>query len=154
LDNQVVEFNGELLVNWDAVEELFPEGMLDAMFGAYRQLLQWLGGERSDWHAPMPDLLPAGQRAVRVRVNGETAPVPRRLLHEGFFEHAARHPERRALAWGDSGSMNYGELAQRVLRVAAYLRHLGINPGDLVAVVLPKGTDQITAVLGVLAAGG
>jgi len=154
LDNQVVEFNGELLVNWDAVEELFPEGMLDAMFGAYRQLLQWLGGERSDWHAPMPDLLPAGQRAVRQRVNGETAPVPRRLLHEGFFEHAARHPERRALAWGDSGAMNYGELAQRVLRVAAYLRHLGINPGDLVAVVLPKGTDQITAVLGVLAAGG
>ena len=154
LDNQVVEFNGELLVNWDAVAELFPEGMLDAMFAAYQQLLQWLGTEKSDWHAQLPDLLPVAQRAVRTRVNGDPSPAADRWLHQAFFEHAARRPERRALAWNDSGSMNYGELAERALRVAAFLHSQGLSPGDLVAVTMPKGPDQIAAVLGVLAAGG
>jgi len=153
LDSQVVEFNGELLVNWDAVEELFSQDMVDAMFEAYRQRLQWLGSEKSDWYAQPPDLLPAGQRAVRARVNAEALPLSDQLLHESFFRHATNNPERRALAWGESGSMTYGELAQRALRVSAFLQAQGVAPGDPVAVTMPKGPDQIAAVLGVLAAG-
>ncbi|HSR23329.1 MAG TPA: condensation domain-containing protein, partial [Candidatus Eisenbacteria bacterium] len=42
LENQVYEAGGGLQANWDAVEELFPEGLLDEMFGAYRGLLERL----------------------------------------------------------------------------------------------------------------
>ncbi|MFE7659497.1 non-ribosomal peptide synthetase [Streptomyces celluloflavus] len=150
LDNQVYEMDGELHFDWDAVEELFPDGLLDDMFAAYAQLLTWL--TESDWHDPPPDLLPAGQRAVRDRVNAVSAPVSDVPLHAGFFTRAESEPERTACLWRD-GSLTYGALADRALRVAAALLRRGVRAGDTVGVTLPKGPDQIAAVLGVLSAG-
>ncbi|MBI4662865.1 MAG: amino acid adenylation domain-containing protein [Verrucomicrobia bacterium] len=42
LDFQVYEDGGELVINWDAVEELFPDGLLDEMLPAYENLLRGL----------------------------------------------------------------------------------------------------------------
>ncbi|WP_440073675.1 condensation domain-containing protein, partial [Streptosporangium sp. OZ121] len=151
LDHQVVEVDGGLLFNWDAVDELFPAGMLDAMSGAFAGLLDWLA--EGDWDRPLPALTPSGQSLVRAGVNATAGAVPEGLLHSGFFGWAAREPGRTAVVW-DGGELSYGELAGRALGVAGWLRGHGVTPGDAVAVSLPKGPDQAVAVLGVLAAGG
>jgi amino acid adenylation domain-containing protein len=151
IDQQVTEQDGGLLLNWDVIEELFPPGVIDAMFAAYLDLLGWLC--EADWAAPAPALLPASQAAVRAAVN-DTGPVhPGRLLHQDFFALSAREPDRDALLWGDEGRLSYGELATWALVVAARLVADGVRPGDTVAVTMAKGPDQIAAVLGVLAAG-
>ncbi|TYB47905.1 non-ribosomal peptide synthetase [Actinomadura chibensis] len=147
IDHQVVEVDGGLVVNWDAVEDLFPPGVLDAMTDGYGRLLEWLLD--SDWDAPAPSLVPASQLAVRAAANDTAAPVPEGTLHGRFFERARRDPSRVAIRPG----VSYGELAGRALRVAGFLRERGVRAGDAVAVSLPKGPDQIAAVLGVLAAG-
>ena len=41
-----MENEGALLVNWDAVDGVFADGVLDAMFGAYLRVLEWLGSRR------------------------------------------------------------------------------------------------------------
>ncbi|GIH64561.1 non-ribosomal peptide synthetase [Microbispora siamensis] len=153
LDNQVTEESGELVVTWDAVEELFSEGVLDAMFAAHTRLLHHLAD--GDWEAALPDLLPASQRERRaaVALEGQGQPIPPRLLHEAFFTHATSKPTRVALVTADGATTSYGALADGALRIAAALRSYGIRDGDLVAVALPKGPDQVMAVLGVLAAG-
>ncbi|WP_308250687.1 non-ribosomal peptide synthetase [Nonomuraea rhizosphaerae] len=151
LDYQVAEVDGELLVRWDAVEELFAPGVLDAMFDAHGRLLEWLA--EGDWSAPATVGLPLDQLLVRERANDTAGPVPDGTLHEGFFAQAAREPHRPALI-SDTGTLTYGELADRALRVAGHLHASGVGPGDAVGVVLPKGVDQVVAVLGVLAAGG
>ncbi|MFI6980996.1 amino acid adenylation domain-containing protein [Embleya sp. NPDC050154] len=157
LDAQITEVRGGLLVNWDVREDAFPDGVVDAMFAAYRELVTRLGTAEADWREPMPDLLPAAQRAVLDRVNTTDAPRSRHSLHEGFFAHAAARPHAPALLWGpsdaDGGTLSYGELAERALRVAAALRTRGVAPGESVAVTLPKGPEQIVAALGILAAG-
>ncbi len=153
LDNQVTEESGDLVVTWDAVEELFPDGMLDAMFGAYERLLRYaVAGE---WEAPLPDLLPASQYERRATAAREAAlePVVPRPLHEAFFAHASSAPDRPALVTAAGEEVTYGALADQALRVAAALGDEDVRPGDLVAVTLPKGPEQIAAVLGVLAAG-
>lgn len=153
LDNQVVENEGELLVNWDALDGLFAEGVLDAMFGAYRGLLQGLSESDEAWDRPVGELLPAETRAQRERVNATEGVLPTAGLHDGFFQHARRAPARPAVLWGAGGSWTYGELAQRALRLAALLEQRGVQPGETVAISLPKGPEQVAAVLGVLAAG-
>jgi amino acid adenylation domain-containing protein len=153
LDHQVIEQDKGLLLNWDVTEELFADGVVDAMFEAYLRLLDWLREPCSDWRRPAPALLPPRQAGVRAALNA-TRPTTPRLLHEGFFQHAARHPERTAIAWQDEGRLSYAELAGKALRVAATLAERGVAPGDAVAVTMPRGPGQITAVLGVLAAGG
>ncbi|MEV0006483.1 condensation domain-containing protein, partial [Micromonospora sp. NPDC050980] len=151
LDNQVMERDGGLLVNWDLVAELFPGGMSEAMFDGYLELLRGLA--REDWSRPVPVGLPAGQAAVRERVNDTAVEVPVGLLHEGFFGWAGRDPGRPAVL-GDGVSVSYGELAERSLRLAGALVRAGVGVGDPVGVCLPKGAEQIVAVLAVLAAGG
>ncbi|MYY19076.1 MULTISPECIES: non-ribosomal peptide synthetase [Streptomyces] len=153
LDNQVTEESGSLVVTWDAVESLFPEGVLDAMFDAHARLLRHL--VTGDWEAPLPDPVPAAQLERRAAVAREAAgqPAAPRPLHETFFARAADHPGRTALVTTAGEETTYGTLAERALRTAAALTDAGVRPGDLVAVTLPKGPAQIAAVLGVLAAG-
>ena len=50
----------------------------------------------------------------------------------------------------DAGSWSYAELAVRRTAYATALAGRGVEPGDLVAVVLAKGPDQIAATLAVL----
>ncbi|MGP2438408.1 amino acid adenylation domain-containing protein [Streptomyces sp. JW3] len=153
LDNQVTEESGDLIVTWDAVEDLFADGVLDAMFDAHTRLLRHL--VTGDWQAPLPDPLPAAQRERRAAAARESAlePVAPRPLHETFFARAADRPGRTALLTTAGQEVTHGALAAQALRVAAALVDAGVRPGDLVAVTLPKGPDQIAAVLGVLAAG-
>ncbi|MDH6108776.1 yersiniabactin nonribosomal peptide synthetase [Kitasatospora sp. MAP12-15] len=156
LDEQVMVRDGGLQLSWDAVEELFPGGLLDAMFAAHGELLDRVC--RADWSEQLAVLPPPDQRSVRARVNATVGPLPTGLLHAGFFERAAAEPGRCALRWGteeqlDHGQLTYGRLADRALRIAAMLRARGVRSGEPVAVSLPKGPDQIAAVLGVLAAG-
>lgn len=151
LDCQVTERGGDLFLNWDAVEELFPAGVLDAMFGAYRRLLDRLVD--GDWAEPIGSLLPAEQATVRARVNATPAVAPPGLLHDDVFALARADAERVAVLAGDE-TWSYGALADRALRVAGWLGERGVVPGDTVGVSLPRGPAQLAAVLGVLAAGG
>ncbi|MCX4849516.1 amino acid adenylation domain-containing protein [Streptomyces sp. NBC_00893] len=153
LDAQVVELRGGLLLNWDVREHAFPAGMMDTMFRRHRETIDELLGDDENWDRVLYEGLPPEQRDVRAKANSVERAVPGGLLHEGFFAHAASTPDATALLWDTDGQMSYAELSERALRVAGALTDRGVRPGDTVSVHLPKGPDQITAVLGVLAAG-
>ncbi|SJZ79296.1 amino acid adenylation domain-containing protein [Marinactinospora thermotolerans DSM 45154] len=150
LDNQVLEIAGGLQVYWDAVEELFRPDVLDAMFAAYLETLRHLA--RTGRIAAPPDLLPARQREERRQANATRGPAPRGLLHDAVFARADQRATRPAVIT-DDGELTHGELVERALRMAAGLRRAGVEPGQAVAIGLPKGADQVCAVLGALAAG-
>jgi non-ribosomal peptide synthetase component F len=42
LDHTAFEENGGLILNWDVVEDVFPAGVVDAMFAAYERLIREL----------------------------------------------------------------------------------------------------------------
>ncbi|CAI7975799.1 mycobactin phenyloxazoline synthetase [Frankia sp. Hr75.2] len=156
LDAQVTELDGGLLVNWDVREGEFAPGVVDAMFGAFERLVRGLADTAGIWDTAVDGLVPEPARAIRAAVNDTAGPVPTRLLHEGFFENAVLAPDAPALLWdtaGGPGSLAYGELRRRALGLAGALAAHGVRRGDLVGVSLPKGSSQVVAVLGVLAAG-
>ncbi|GAA2266769.1 non-ribosomal peptide synthetase [Streptomyces amakusaensis] len=154
LDAQITELGGGLLVNWDIREDELAPGTAEAMFGAFERLVHRLAEDGPAWDLPVDGLPPAAQPAARARANDTGRPRRDRPLHQDFFTLARRNPHAPALLWGDDGTMTYGDLADRALRVAAALVARGVRPGDPVGVTLPKGPGQAVAVLGVLAAGG
>jgi non-ribosomal peptide synthetase component F len=77
IDNLYSEAGGTLFLNWDAVEELFPQGLIDDMFDAYCRLLQRLALEEEAWQEEAQ----VQQQAI---ANGIEAPIPDVLLHELF----------------------------------------------------------------------
>ena len=165
LDAQVTELRGGLLVNWDVRETAFPPGVIEAMFATFTHAVDRLAEGDAGWEAGAVVQLPSAQAAVRAAINATDGPVSGRCLHQGFFEHAAANPEAPAVVWdtperemiSDIGAAenvwSYRQLAECALSVAAALRANGVQTGDPVAVQLPKGRDQVLAVLGVLAAG-
>jgi amino acid adenylation domain-containing protein len=152
LDHQVIEERGALVYNWDAVEDLFPAGLLDAMFEAYSTLLERLAEEDREWRATPGRLVPQAQLLERTRANGEGPPLTAELLHTLRSGHARQHPGRPALIAPD-GSLAYGELDRIVRSLAHRLRELGAARNTLIGVVMDKGWEQVAAVLAVLHAG-
>ncbi len=151
LDHQASEIEGALVCNWDAIEELFPTGLLDATFAAYERLLSALARDGSAWRE-RPDLVDgehfeALNRAATLPLAGSD-----RLLHDGFFAQAARSPDRVAVI-GEGVELTYGQVAGRALALAAQLQDHGARPNDFVAVSLERGPAQVIACLGVLASG-
>jgi amino acid adenylation domain-containing protein len=153
LDAQVTELDGGLLLNWDFREGVFVPGVPGAAFAAYRRLVTGLLSDDAAWLRPVGPLLSLGQLAARAVTALPAAPAPGHGLHTRFFRLAERHPDRIAVICEDGQELSYGQLALEARRVAALLRRHGVRQGDSVAITLPKGAAQITAVLGVLAAG-
>ncbi len=152
LDHQVVETAGELVLHWQSVDAIFPAGLIDAMFGAYTQLLQRLAQVDASWSEPVRDLLPEQQRAVLALVNTTAAPVSDTLLHTFFFEQVALRPEQLAVI-SATRLLTYQEVKSGALQLAHQLRAWGVGPNELVGVVMEKGWEQVVAVLGILQSG-
>ncbi|MGO3325899.1 amino acid adenylation domain-containing protein [Gordonia sp. (in: high G+C Gram-positive bacteria)] len=156
LDAQVVELRGGLLTNWDVREHAFPTGMMDAMFARHRELIDLLVDNESEWTRRLADPAPPEQRSVRVRADAESdsrSAATGRCIHEGFFQHAELTPDATAIIDESGEPRTYRAVADDALTIAAALATEGVRSRDVVAIVLPKGADQIVAVLGILAAG-
>jgi pyochelin synthetase len=152
LDCQVMERDGALTVNWDIRAGVFPDGLIDSMFGAFTNLLRGLAKDDSLWELSCPVPVPQDQSDRRAAVNRVLAPVSDRMLHEELLAQAERTPDRPAVltSWG---SVTYGQLIRVATAVEEALVARGCRQRELVAVVMEKGWEQVAAVVGVLLAG-
>ncbi|MCC5615544.1 amino acid adenylation domain-containing protein [Nostoc sp. CHAB 5836] len=144
LEHQVAEHNRSLIFNWDAVEALFPMGMLDEMFTVYCNLLERLAQEDELWTVPI-ELLPP------IQIHHPHTPIPQTaLLHTLFFEQVSQRPQQQAVISSDR-ILTYQELSDRVTELA---RQLGDRSQVAIAIIMEKGWKQVVAALAILAAGG
>jgi pyochelin synthetase len=154
LDQQVFEEQGDLVFTWDAVEALFPRGLLDDMFAAYCGLLDRLSGDEGTWERAEPAVaLPDWQARERRHANDTTAGAPPARTLCGLVEERARRQPDAVAVVAEDGSLTYGEVVAGAHRLARRLIALGCAPNTLVGVVAEKGTAQVTAVLGVTRSG-
>lgn len=97
-------------------------------------------------------VLPPWQRDLYQEVNHTTASVPTTLLHTLFLDQVKRTPNAIAVITPER-QLSYSEVEQRAIALAWQLHHAGATPNTLVAVVMPKGWEQVVAVYGILLAG-
>ncbi len=152
LDHQVLEEDGMLVLTWDAVEDIFPAGLLDDMFTAYCQFLQQLVDDEDAWQDHYSIPLPREQQVQRSRINATDAPIPAETLYTLFLKQAAQHPDQPALVSSDR-TLTYAQTLRHASQLGHTLQALGAQPNSLVAVVMEKGWEQTVATLGIHAAG-
>ncbi|HAP7945905.1 TPA: AMP-binding protein [Enterococcus faecium] len=109
------------------------------------------------WSGAIPDFLPIEQKEIRNMMNETERSIPFKCLHEAFFECAYRFPDKTALEWLSLDekweTLSYEALKIKVLQTASMLKQEGVHTRDKVAIVLPKGENQIIAVLAILSIG-
>jgi pyochelin synthetase len=147
LDVQVFEDGGALRVQLDAVDDLFEDGVLDAMHQALSKLLSTLAEDPGAWERDRLDVVEAPP-ATPMLPGADRL----HLAHQGLCAQAESQAGAPAVIARDR-AVSYGEVHTGALRIAAKLRERGAGPGARVAVVMEKGWEQFVAVLGVLLAG-
>ncbi|NEO73075.1 non-ribosomal peptide synthetase, partial [Moorena sp. SIO3H5] len=152
LDHSVAEQNGALMLAWNVIDDLFPEGLVDEMFTSYYHWLQQLATSDAAWAQTAPQLLPPPQLTQRLQVNETHAPVSEETLHSLFVKQVQQRPEAIALIT-PKRTLTYQELYTEAYALGQQVQQLGATPNTLVAVLMEKGWEQIVAVLGILMAG-
>ncbi|BAK43323.1 non-ribosomal peptide synthetase [Eggerthella sp. YY7918] len=147
IDCQVMASGEEGLLTWDIRRGLFPDGMVEAAFESFKDVVERLSCEDEVWEEASPLRLPASQRLQRNLVNDTSLPLPERLLHEPILEWAEHHPDSPAIA-DREGVLTYREISLRAKAIACALQDAGCCLGDRVAVCMEKGSDQLVSVLG------
>jgi amino acid adenylation domain-containing protein len=153
IDHQAAEVYGALIFNWDVVEELFPVGLMEEMFAAYCELVERLVDDEATWHESRLELEGTAQVEARLRRHPAIGAVPEGLLHSRFWERVREQPEAVAVV-SPHQQLSYGQLYECAHAVARGVREAGVGVGQLVAVQMQKGWEQVVAVLGILEAGG
>jgi amino acid adenylation domain-containing protein len=151
IDHQVAEQGGRLTYNWDVVEDLFPAGLLEAMFQAYRGLVERLAVDGEAWGRTAFDLLPESQREQVAAVNATArsfGPAAERLLHTLMAP-----PDDRPAVAAPGRTLTYRDLHRRGTALGRRLRAAGARPNTLVGVVMEKGWEQVVGTLGILWSG-
>ncbi len=152
LDVTAFEQHGGVVVEFDSVAGLHPEGLIEALVAGYQRLLEALLDEGA-WARPTFDLLPEEQRQRRRAANDTTVTLPGSgRLTDAFRAHAERAPAAPAVVTS-TGTLTYGELYRRAAHAAAWLRAGQVRRDELVGLVMARGPEQILGILATVLAG-
>ncbi|MEV0681652.1 amino acid adenylation domain-containing protein [Actinosynnema sp. NPDC050436] len=150
----VEERDGGLTGHLEYDADLFERGTAARLADSLVVLLDGVLADPDRRLGDLP-LLRADERARLLAdwVRPVTTAVPGRCLHDIVAGHARATPDAVAVVDGDR-RIGYGDLDARADHLAAWLRSRGVRRGTPVALCLPRGAEQVLAVLGVLKAGG
>ncbi|WP_051820092.1 amino acid adenylation domain-containing protein [Streptomyces sp. NRRL S-920] len=144
--------DGRLTGRLNYSTDLFDRETAARMAGHYRQIL---GSALADPRRRLSrlDLLDPEERRRLLGTFEEAVTTPVDTITALVERQAARRGDAVAVTEGD-GQLSYRELNTAANRLAHHLKGLGVGPDVLVALCLPPSADLITAMLGVLKAGG
>jgi len=153
LDYQFFELeDGSYYYVWDVIEAFFPDGVVDAMWRAFSQLLQLLARDGGAWQQIHFDLLDERDLRERREQNATAEPVPVAGLHEALDRQASIHGDGPAVV-SAHGSLTYRDLNAESHSLAAELRTRGTMKGDLVPIVMDRDHELVVAALAILSCG-
>jgi amino acid adenylation domain-containing protein len=152
MDLHVDEQEGALIIKWDAVDELFPNGMVSAMLEAFCNQLKQLTIDESAWDSAERNYLPQDQLDRQSAMNATEGPYPNEVLQTLINEQAVKNGDHLAIVSSER-SLTYEEMYRLSNQVGRRLRELGARPNIPVAIVMEKGWEQFVGVLGVLNSG-
>jgi amino acid adenylation domain-containing protein len=133
---------------------LFDHTSIERHFSHWQTLLRALVADDGARVACLPLLTPPEQQHLLDAFNDTSAAFPdERCIHQLFEEQVDRTPDATALVFEDT-SLTYRELNALANCMAHHLIAVGVHPGSLVAIALPRGIDMVVALLATLKAGG
>ncbi|EOV0035591.1 amino acid adenylation domain-containing protein, partial [Vibrio parahaemolyticus] len=150
LDHQVYEASGRLVTNWDFDENVYSESQMQGMLNSFLGVLSELAAQNG-----VSARLSDDEHHLRVDTNNtykEVAGETNRLLHEIVLRQAEKSPGAVAVIDQDK-QFTYSEISEMAKTTAAQLQAMSVEPGDVVAIVLEKGWEQVVAALGILMTG-
>ncbi|SDC03797.1 hybrid non-ribosomal peptide synthetase/type I polyketide synthase [Ruegeria marina] len=149
----IVERRDGLRVDVDYNSDVFDAETVQRWIGHLETVLSEIA---ADTGRPLADLsvLTADQAAwIAEATNRTTQDLPTvQTVHQLIGQRTAERPDKVALECGVQ-QMTYRQLAERSDAMAKAIQDLDLAPGGRIAVALPRSTDCVAALLGVMKSG-
>ncbi|MFN8578548.1 MAG: amino acid adenylation domain-containing protein [Candidatus Sericytochromatia bacterium] len=171
LDHQVSEVKGDLIFNWDYLEQVFPENLIKNIFNTYCLVLNYLSLDDELWNKnnivytvlhkninisnnELIEFKEASNFINKIiEINNTDESISNKFLHELFFDQVNINPNQNAIITQDL-TISYEQLAKMVTYTFNNIKNFNNNSSTpLVAVIMEKGWEQIVAVLSILKSG-
>ncbi len=149
---EIFELDG-LCCAWEYSTDLFDHPRIARMAEHFETLLRGICADPGRALSELP-ILGAGERnRVLVEWNATESAFPDGVcIHEAFEVQVARSPNSIAIR-SDDRHLTYQQLNDEANCLSHYLRRLGVQPHDRVAVAVERSPDAIAALLAVMKTG-
>ncbi|MGW7488587.1 amino acid adenylation domain-containing protein [Streptomyces sp. NPDC054786] len=132
--------------------DLYPPEQARLLLERLRLLLEQFVAHPDTPVGRLPLLTEEERPLVRRTADPRPTPVPPGTLVELFEAQAARTPDATAVVCGDR-SLSFAELNRDAHRLARRLIELGAGPERPLAMMLPRSTEAVVAMLAILKSG-
>ncbi|MEM9055972.1 MAG: amino acid adenylation domain-containing protein, partial [Pseudomonadota bacterium] len=133
--------------------DLFDAATIDAMLRALRRLLTAVTDDPTQPLSALALLDDADRTAVLAASTGERTDYATGSTWLSRFDAQLDADPAAVAVIDETGHHSYADLHASALRIATLLAGSGVEPGDRVGIYLPRGFEQIAAVVGVHYAG-
>ncbi|MCW8093487.1 non-ribosomal peptide synthetase, partial [Alteromonas sp. ASW11-130] len=152
LELNATEFEGEIHLGWQFSTELYDKSSIERFSRVFELILTSM---MSDPQQTIGELqLIGSQDHKKVKEWNDTKrDYPTNMqVHHLFEQQVQANPAHTALIFGDE-KYSYEELNVWANRLAQAIMNEGVRRGDVVGICMPRGAEQVAAVLAVLKAG-
>ncbi|MEM7018504.1 MAG: amino acid adenylation domain-containing protein, partial [Pseudomonadota bacterium] len=132
--------------------DLFEAPRIQRMAGHFLTLLNGLTTDPEQKLACLPLLTDAENQQWQSPWQGVSHKYPEDNIIALFEAQVAQTPDALAVRF-EGKTLSYNELNQQANQLAHYLREQGLQPGQQVAICLPRSVELVIALLGILKSG-
>jgi len=147
------ETAGGLIGFFEYNTDLFNESTIKRLAGHFGSLLRSIVAAPEERVSALSMLGDAECHLLDEWSLGQAADLPVECAPELFEAQVSQTPEAVAVV-DENTSLTYDELNKRANQLAHLLRSWGVGPDVLVALCIDRSVEMVTAILGVLKAGG
>lgn len=149
LDFKVFENEGNLVLEWDYLKDIFPENMVIEMHDVCNQLIISLAENTEVWDKALSVPLTSQQQSIQSSINNTSVPIINKRLEDLFVESAISRPDQIAVIY-EKQQLTYQYIYNHAMIVsnAIYQKTNGKNVN--IGIFIQKGWEQIVACLGIL----
>ncbi len=160
LNNHISKFNLSIeikpeahTINIEYSTELFKRQTIERLFEHYINLLNII---MNDVNTPIKDISIISEEEKEIiikKFNKTKKNYPKnKTVITLFEEQVLKNKNKNALIFEDK-KITYKELNEKANQLAEYLKELNIKQNDIIGIMLPRSTELIYSIIGVLKAG-
>jgi amino acid adenylation domain-containing protein/non-ribosomal peptide synthase protein (TIGR01720 family) len=132
--------------------DLYERPTVRRILGHYQQVLSEIARDPKQSVSTLPLLTEAERHRLLFDWNDTATAFASGCIHELFEEQVEKTPNAAAVEY-EGREISYAELNRRANQLAHYLRKRDLSSEELVGILLPRCSELLVAMLGVLKAG-
>jgi len=152
LKNETYFSDGNVKIRWIYQENIFENNIIEEMFAAYLKLIDMFLKDENIFDVSGLSLLSKTQKEKRLAYNKTAKKLNEENLLVQIMKKARACPENEAI-YTKTQSLTYKQLNNASIQIAKYIESKNLKKNAHIALILPKGWEQVVGVIGIGYAG-